>query len=381
MFRKWRADQAAAAKDTYAPAQRVRISERPKRKEPFPYNGEPEKFRSWWSSVEEYLEYARGDYDSEADKISWIGGFCRDKALAWHQGRRDYIKELGQKDQWDLYVEALKKRFTDTYEPDENLRKMEELKYSGDISDYLTQMRTLNIRLRLAGTVWKRMIKKGLGKELFARFTLMDLPDDDDDFERRLEAVGKGMEEGNREAKALGLQAIAITRDGKDPRKEREKGKDRNQAGPSRSDRDKPDRKAKKPERGGDKERKPKPNSSTGKVIWTDKKEALMGIPTSDVDERARKGLCLRCAYDNHAWAHCRRREPVIGDPPKRSSATKRKAQDKPTEDSSSSNKKAKTSATAAAVTVQNPADGMETGSCSGGRIFEIDSDEDMDFC
>jgi hypothetical protein len=336
----------------------------------------------WWSSVEEYLEYAKGDFDSETDKISWIGGFCRDKALAWHQGRRDQIKESGGRDQWDLYVRELKTRFTDTYEPDDNLRKMEELKYSGDISDYLTQMRTLNIRLRLMGTVWKRMVKKGLGKELFARFSLMEQPDDDDDFERRLEAVGKGMEEGNREAKALGLQAIAITRDGKDSRKEKDKGKDRSQSGPSRNDRDKPDRKGKKPERGGDRERKPKTNSSTGKVIWTDKKEALMGIPTKDVDERARKGQCLRCAYDNHAWAQCRRREPVIGEQPKRSSATrtKRKAEDKPVEDSSSS-KKAKTSATTAAVMVQDSADKADTGSCSGGRIFEVDSDEDMDFC
>jgi hypothetical protein len=205
---------------------------------------------------------------------------------------------------------------------------------------------------------------------------MIEQPDDDDDFERRLEAVGKGMEEGNREAKALGLRGVAMTREGKDSRQD--KGKDREKTDRPKSD--KPDRKGKKPERSDNRERKPRASSSA-KVIWTDKKEALKGIPKEDVDERAKKGQCLRCAYDNHAWAHCRRREPVIGDAPKRTSATKRKAKDEPAEESSSS-KKAKTSTTAAAATtsaIRDYGNQDGAGSSSGGRIFEIDSDEDME--
>jgi hypothetical protein len=356
--------------------QRIRVSERPRRKEPPQFKGDTTEFRMWWNTIEEHLEYAKGDFETDPEKISWVGGFCRDKALAWHQNRRENFKFLELKDEWDLYVEAIKKRFTDTYEVNDHIRQMEELKYSGDISDYLTQMRALNIRARLAGPIWKRTIKKRLGKELFTRFTMMEQPDDDDDFERRLEAVGKGMEEGNREAKALELGAATVTREAKDSRKD--KGKDREGTGPSKGD--KPDKKGNKPERSDNRERKTR-NSSSGKVIWTDKKEALKGIPKEDVDDRAAKGQCLRCAYDNHAWAQCRRREPLIGELPKRSSATKRKAVDEPIEDSSSS-KKAKTSETVVATTsaVRDNGSREGAGSSSGRRIFEISSDdEDME--
>jgi hypothetical protein len=50
-------------------------------------------------------------------------------------------------------VVALKKRFTDTFEADDHIRQMEKLSYSSDISDYLTQMRMLNTKVRLTAGV------------------------------------------------------------------------------------------------------------------------------------------------------------------------------------------------------------------------------------
>jgi len=224
-------------------------------------------------------------------------------------------------------------------------------------------MRSLNVDVGWTEHTWQHALLKGLDQEMFYRFGNEKKPTDYDVFEDLLLEIGYSLEQSKRDAKSLGKKAPLLFRQKDD--KERKKEKD--QGGPSKDLKHDKDRKT-DPSRKKE-ETKPRiSEKSKGKVNWTDKSEATEGIPTTVVDEQGEGGLCLRCGYDNHSWAQCLRKEPVIESnaPQKTKSAgAKRKAEsDKPDEEVSLS-KKAKS----AAVNVASQ--GYTPTTTNRGRIYE----------
>jgi hypothetical protein len=58
---------------------------RPTRKPPRSFDGELESdFTTWKHEVESYFRYYKKEFANEEDKISWIEGVLKDKALRWH---------------------------------------------------------------------------------------------------------------------------------------------------------------------------------------------------------------------------------------------------------------------------------------------------------
>jgi hypothetical protein len=94
--------------------------------------------------VERYLQYFRDEFHNDIDKIRWVGGILEDKALAWYDNCEEDMKKFFQVDNWKSFTTMREERFVDKQEEEQSLGKMNDLKYSGDIEDYLTKMETLN---------------------------------------------------------------------------------------------------------------------------------------------------------------------------------------------------------------------------------------------
>jgi hypothetical protein len=60
----------------------------------------------------------------------------------------------------------MEERFFDRQEERKALGKMRELKYKGDIVNYLTDMETLNYKVCLVGTPWRTLFRDGLPEDL-----------------------------------------------------------------------------------------------------------------------------------------------------------------------------------------------------------------------
>jgi len=104
------------------------------------------------------------------------------------------------------------------------MHELDEFKYQGDISDYVTKMRSLNVDVGWTEHTWQRALLKGLDQELFFRFGNVKKPTDDDDFEDLLLEVEHSLEQLKRDAKALGRNAPLLF--GQKDDKERKKEKD-----------------------------------------------------------------------------------------------------------------------------------------------------------
>lgn len=114
-------------------------------KQPPSYDGEDRaKFKPWWQKVEAYIETYEESFNSDARRINWVGSLLTVKAQTWHQQRVKQVKGLGLTDRWNQYVQALRERFTDPSERFRNTTKMRNLKYKGDISQYLSELLDLN---------------------------------------------------------------------------------------------------------------------------------------------------------------------------------------------------------------------------------------------
>ena len=136
----------ALAKDSDKPAT---MAKRPVRKAPRNFDGEIKSdFTSWKREVESYFRYYSHEFRRESDRISWIEGILKDKALRWHQARQN-LADLRVRDNWSEYWQAADTQFRNEHEIVDASRKLRELRYKGDISDYLVSLRDLNRKRRI----------------------------------------------------------------------------------------------------------------------------------------------------------------------------------------------------------------------------------------
>jgi hypothetical protein len=359
--------------------QRIRMFKQPKRNNPSSFEGEPKEFRKWWNSVLEFLDYSKGDFESDLAKIGWIGGFMKKKAQDWHQRRTEIFRDLGEPDDWTRYEHALKQHFTNDLEADEFIDKMEKMSYEGDIKDYLTKMDSLNALVGLKGAMWKRMIKKNLGSELLDRFSyveIQDMPLDDDDWASRLKTCGLRMEKSKKERKFYVKDGSSKE---KSPKSKQEDGKKRKFPADSvtldDSD-DRPFKKSKKESKSkGENSNQPE-HRKAGEKKFTSESIALAGIPSKMIDERVEDKCCKRCAKTGHSWAYCRAPQPrTTSHRSETVAAGKRKAEDQPEEGSRPSKKgkeKAADQSTPTAAAYRQATPGPS-------NYFEADSDQDTE--
>ncbi|KAK7999425.1 hypothetical protein PG990_012025 [Apiospora arundinis] len=157
------------------------------------YDGEDRaKFKPWWQKVEAYIETYEESFDSDARRINWVGSLLTVKAQTWHQQRVKQVKGLGLADRWDQYVQALRERFTDPSERFRNTTKMRNLKYKGDISQYLSELLDLNDVVQWSGTTFQQHITEALPDEITRLVYSRQggLPTTDEDFLSAVQEAG-----------------------------------------------------------------------------------------------------------------------------------------------------------------------------------------------
>jgi hypothetical protein len=184
----------------------LRLAKRPRQNDPEIYDGKAENFRTWWTSLAEHLGYINKDFDEDGQRIAWVGGLLRDKALRWHQERRAQMVRLGVQDAWSSYEGAIRKAFIDSFEGESLIRKMRDLSNQGDMQDFITRIKFFNARVGLTGIPYWEVVKAGRGREMYTRYSLGARATSDMDLEQRLLEVGKSYGESLQEAKALGLK-------------------------------------------------------------------------------------------------------------------------------------------------------------------------------
>ena len=270
------------------------VSKKPKMVAPKAYGGDrKEDFRVWLHQVEDYMEYCSEEFTTDSVKILWLSGLLKDKALTWYQARRLAFKKNNDDDSWATFRKALCKRFKDSFEADKADEQMQQERYNGDISDYLAKMRTHNLKVGLAHVAWRRRLKAGLPEDIVQRVSQYpDPPEDDEDFEQRLEVSGKNYEDFKQESKFRGNthEQGAVSK----------RSKKTNGSGVGRSSGPSATLGGSKP-RDGPK----KPSFQKGKIIYTDVSQATQGVPLPLVESRKRQNQCLRCGMSGHRWKFC----------------------------------------------------------------------------
>ncbi|KAG6038830.1 hypothetical protein E4U39_007997 [Claviceps sp. Clav50 group G5] len=240
------------------------------------------KFRPWWSKVSIYLESYADSFKSDSIRINWVGSLLTDKAYMWHDHRYNRHKLDKECDTWVLYSKALEIRFTDKTKASKDYDRLLELKYEGDISQYLLEFMELHESGQPLGTGLRRQITKAIPQKIseLVYSTHGRDPESDEDYINALEVAGEYYER--------------MVVDGILPGSGTTPSKSDQQSSSTRTTKD-----ARKP--GGVKR-------------WPSLKEAFQGIDQTSIDQRKADLIeCLRCGRDSHKTLACYAKKDVTG--------------------------------------------------------------------
>jgi hypothetical protein len=175
------------------------ISKRPTKRPPGAFNGEIKSdFTSWKQAVENHVDYYRAKFSREEDKISWLEGILKDKALRWHQARARGLQKLRVQNNWPAYWQAADAQFKNRHEITEKSRKLRQLHCTGDISDYLVNLRDLNHTVASTGQALRHQVEAQLSDDIInMMYMLRPIPEDDNAFLQVVGLAGIRIEEMN----------------------------------------------------------------------------------------------------------------------------------------------------------------------------------------
>ena len=206
-------------------------------------------------------------------------------------------------DSWPAFVLAMDKRFKTSHEADGAFAEMATVVYKGSVMSYIDKLVNLNEKANISGRAWRSLLTKCLPHELRKDLAKMQggIPEEDDVLIAAMKEVGLAHEQCLRE----------------------EKLKERTASAPSRKQKGKRKREAKKSNATADEEKAPSgkktkkdaaPVTGTGSPRFTkeQQEEALAGIPQNLLEGRHKKGLYNRCGLTKHHWQWCRREISIL---------------------------------------------------------------------
>jgi len=262
------------------------------------YNGKDKtKFLSWWQSVESYMEVHTRNFETDAQKIGWIGSLFTDTALEWHQKRVYQVAKLGFNDQWANYVTALRERFRDVAREHNDLKAMRKLEYKGDIAEYITKLQELNYSVNWSGISFRNHVAQTVPKKIVELVYSRQgaVPSDDEPFLDAVTEAGLLYET---------MQADpGLHRDNKTSGKEESTSKKEHSKSdqPGKDSRSRSDQSSK---RKRDEEKSDEQNPKEKK--WPNNQAALKGIKQAQIDKfKANQATCWRCGRFSHRSTEC----------------------------------------------------------------------------
>ena len=205
-------------------------------------------------------------------------------------GELGYTRQDGY-DRWEIFKEQVIRQFGPTHEDVKALRELYQIRYKGDIDEFLQQIESKNNRAKVTGIAFRKIVEDQVQEEAIRRMSMQQESIDDREW---LEALRKAVkdEEDLQERRKL-------------------KGKSFGRVGQKR----------KAPEQATATAKKPKYTAKEKKVYQAAKKEAAKvkmetgaprrkiihrvwktahkGIEQKEIDERKAKGQCTQCTLSN----------------------------------------------------------------------------------
>jgi Retrotransposon gag protein len=269
--------------------------DRPKRPNPKQFGGNPnEDFRVWLRTVESFVDYVQDSWSSDREKISWVSSLLKDKAEIWYQQRVITMAANNFNDTWTSFVSAMEQKYLNTHEVAEKHREMFELKYEGDVRDYIHRMQNLNSIVNVGDLTYIEALRKNLPFDIKQGMTFRGPdPEEVTPYENKLEEVGRLLENLKKENKKNHPQQ---------PEGEKKGGKRKRERGNKGSnDADEP--KPKKQDVGDKKNTWVK---GTPPKYTADKRaERTAGLQQTQIDSRTKGNLCITCGEAGHRWQWC----------------------------------------------------------------------------
>jgi hypothetical protein len=99
-----------------------------------------ESYHQWIRGVDLYLRWFNDQCTYDDDENIIVGTLLWQKALAWYNNCEDQLIKLFQVDTWQAFISWMQEQFINPEEEMENLPKMNEWQYKGDIQDYILKM-------------------------------------------------------------------------------------------------------------------------------------------------------------------------------------------------------------------------------------------------
>lgn len=266
------------------------------------FNGDTNKFRRWDAAMASYMtlyqEYFEGRTSEE--RVLFIGNALKDEALAWFQQYTRRQVSLGEDLTIRKFSKAMKDRFISETEDVENLRKMDKIRYTGDIDQYLRKIRDYNEQVQLSGVGLRNRIENGLPEEIKDLLALNEDPRNDDQFFRQVERAGRRIQTKNLKKKDL-QQRNPVLGKREDPRTK----VDKSPLVKFVSDNKKRRESTETPRDGSTRLFRPKKEPRTNKDGKTFA-ELTAGIPEEQVKRRMEEKKCARCGLDGHEAWNCK---------------------------------------------------------------------------
>ena len=96
---------------------------------------------------------------------------------------------------WAIFAEQVVRRFRPTHEEVRALREMMKVRYKGDIDQFLLEIENWNVKARVTGVAFRKMIDDQIPDEAVRRMSMMDPIADDREWLEAVRTASKAEED------------------------------------------------------------------------------------------------------------------------------------------------------------------------------------------
>ena len=142
-------------------------------------NAGHEDIRFWITRCQDYFDRNKLQWREEGDRIKYALGKMQGPtvtpfAMAYRNqmtGELGYTKQEVY-DQWEIFKEQVIRRFGPTHDHVKALRELYQLKYKGDIDEFLQLIESKNNRAKVTGIAFRKIVEDQVPEEAIRRMSM-----------------------------------------------------------------------------------------------------------------------------------------------------------------------------------------------------------------
>ena len=282
-------------------------SKRPAQPPPKYEQAKHQDVRFWLTACKESFDSNPSQWRIDADRIKYAlskmkGPQVSSFAMTYQNqmtGELGFTRQEGY-ELWALFAEQVVRRFGPTHEEVKALREMIKVRYKGDIDQFLLEIENWNVKARVTGVAFRKMIVDQIPDEAVRTMSMMDPIADDREWLEAVTTASKAEEdlvEGRklRHGDSSG-SASSGTRKRNEPTVTTAKK-------PKYTAKEKRVYQARKKEEPAAK-KQAAPRQEIMHRVWAD---AHTRIDQKEIDELKAEKQCTQCTLTKHGWKHCKK--------------------------------------------------------------------------